>query len=1358
MKKRLLALLLAICIIVPSYVGLSEVESEAAEITPKLNFDYRTKTAGSLINNSLIYTDFSTNSNAYVANNNVYAIKTDAITIDDATVNKWGNPQYRGVGSNGIDFNGTSISIEMYFYYNQSSPGGGQLFRMQTAGIARHLHIGTETTEHHLRIAIRDGAYISGQNWATTDVNAIQNFSTVLTTGWHHLLVVLNRDNCYATKVYVDGTPDDGITYTGSNFSTRMLELWYPSSDFIRFNNQVKMNIAVKQNTKVCFCRIYESDVSSYVTRLNANRDNFTNGNTYTPAVSVSCSNVSCSGNTHTRTASISGNEDPLGTPGVWSSTDSTVASVSSSSGTSCTVTGLKAGSTTIRKKYTYFGYDGFVTQDITSSATVRFLNYDNTQISSNTYTSNVTPTTPSNPTRQQDAQYTYTFSGWSPTVAKVTTDQDYIAQYSSTVRSYTITWKNWDNSTLRSDTVAYGQTPSYQGATPERQEDENYTYEFAGWSPEIVAVNGNKTYTATYTPHEKTTPRPSLTAIYTMDSNTTNGDSANIPITENFSMEWYGDLNYATPKHEFFLGALWQIETDGTNIYTWQYNGDTYASQYASSFGSRKDYVHIVLTVDGKTTKFYVNGSLAKTITLPYNGNCNQTNGTAYSNFNFQSHMRKAANCGTVVIYNRDATTEEVAAMYEAAKPTYTITWKDGNGNNFGSTSTVKWGATPTAPSGTPTKADSQDGQYTYTFNNHWNTANNLNDGADNITVAYGNATYYAQFRWITRSYSVTFYEKDSNGDYVSYSSSTKLYGASISAPATTPAPYDNGEYRYSFKGWYDNQAGTGSAISDFGTVNGTKNYYAQYNPTRLWTVSWYKDDGTTPIASETVLNGATVSEREHPAKLNPDSHYTYSWSRWKTGTGDTFVPGTTTVTSDLTIIAEYTPTPKSYVIETTSVLSDDYTVERVVNVTGGGTKTYNTSVSLTASKFGYSVVKWQVYTGSVWSDVAGSAGQETISFTVTGDASYRAVVSHLGDFQLTVEAVSYSISVIDSGAEKLGKSTYWVNSKQGITLISNSASTFKYWKNSADKVVSTSATYSFNVTSNTELKEVLETTDSTKYTVVYMSDYNQIIQTQTMNSGEALLYDQPALPSKLGYTCTGWELTKQQLSDLIKSNPTDRTIVIKPVYTKDADVSKTVTINYEGVTRASESMSVVVGNTTSFTAPEIDGHVFSYWKIDDSIVSYGTTYKLRPLKDVTLIAVYDDEPATVLPTVFITGKAVTASGGGVYKVSFTATRSVPEGFTLIRQGIIITSKSSIANTAGTGADEFTLDNTSGKVKIFEGTNTEANGNTTANVSMSKAGSVAYVRGYVTYKDSNNVIHTVYSNVDSAEYNNLAS
>lgn len=65
---------------------------------------------------------------------------------------------------------------------------------------------------------------------------------------------------------------------------------------------------------------------------------------------------------------------------------------------------------------------------------------------------------------------------------------------------SYTVTWVDEDGTILETDEkLEYGTTPSYDSDTPTKDSDLTYDYIFASWTPEIVDVTEDTTYTATY-------------------------------------------------------------------------------------------------------------------------------------------------------------------------------------------------------------------------------------------------------------------------------------------------------------------------------------------------------------------------------------------------------------------------------------------------------------------------------------------------------------------------------------------------------------------------------------------------------------------------------------------------------------------------------------------------------------------------------------------------------------------------------------------------------------------------------------------------------------------------------------------
>lgn len=127
---------------------------------------------------------------------------------------------------------------------------------------------------------------------------------------------------------------------------------------------------------------------------------------------------------------------------------------------------------------------------------TIKFLNGNNV-VSEQEVNYDVLPEDPSKttiPTKNADAQYTYTFVGWSPSITKATTDVIYTADYSTITNKYTITFLDDNGCVLSTQTVEYGETPKAPTSTREH-------YAIESWSPEITVVTSDATYTAQYIP-----------------------------------------------------------------------------------------------------------------------------------------------------------------------------------------------------------------------------------------------------------------------------------------------------------------------------------------------------------------------------------------------------------------------------------------------------------------------------------------------------------------------------------------------------------------------------------------------------------------------------------------------------------------------------------------------------------------------------------------------------------------------------------------------------------------------------------------------------------------------------------------
>ena len=104
----------------------------------------------------------------------------------------------------------------------------------------------------------------------------------------------------------------------------------------------------------------------------------------------------------------------------------------------------------------------------------------------------------------QQSTQQAQTQQSTQQTQAQQSTQQtqaQHSTQQQKETQTFTVTWQNYDGTVLEvSSNVAYGDTPSYNGATPVRGRDGLHTYTFCGWSPAINNVTGNVTYVAQYT------------------------------------------------------------------------------------------------------------------------------------------------------------------------------------------------------------------------------------------------------------------------------------------------------------------------------------------------------------------------------------------------------------------------------------------------------------------------------------------------------------------------------------------------------------------------------------------------------------------------------------------------------------------------------------------------------------------------------------------------------------------------------------------------------------------------------------------------------------------------------------------
>jgi hypothetical protein len=209
------------------------------------------------------------------------------------------------------------------------------------------------------------------------------------------------------------------------------------------------------------------------------------------------------------------------------------------------------------RPGHTFTGWDKTfdnITADLTVTAryttneyTVTFKDHDGTELKTESVTHGGIAIAPADPARPG-----YIFTGWDKAFDNITEDLTVTAQY--TTNAYTVTFKDHDGTTLKTESVTHGAAATAP-ADPARP-----GYTFTGWDKSFDSVTEDLTVTAQYTLNDDTTIIIDRPGNYSFGNGEVTGDIyINCDDVHIDNLVLHGNL-YATGKNIY----IWGLYTDG--------------------------------------------------------------------------------------------------------------------------------------------------------------------------------------------------------------------------------------------------------------------------------------------------------------------------------------------------------------------------------------------------------------------------------------------------------------------------------------------------------------------------------------------------------------------------------------------------------------------------------------------------------------------------------------------------------------------------------------------------------------------------------------------------------------------------
>ena len=343
------------------------------------------------------------------------------------------------------------------------------------------------------------------------------------------------------------------------------------------------------------------------------------------------------------------------------------------------------------------------------------------------------------------------------------------------------------------------------------------------------------------------------------------------------------------------------------------------------------------------------------------------------------------------------------------------------------------------------------------------------------------------------------------------------------------------------------------------------------------------------------------------------------------------------------------------------------------------------------------------------------------------------------LAGVTVTVNAVENgSVTLAGQDVTAGGSKKFAENGTYTLVATPNENCTFVGWQ-TGNKIVSTDATYTTVAVADITYTPVFaESAKPVQFTFVDM--FNNVISSQPVASGADVKI--PQAPTYTGYTFTGWSVDE----DAIKAATSSMTVYAQ--YEKDAAATYTVTTDADAtVAYGSNSAQGTLADVPYGTQVTVSKAGATAWAIDGKIVAYGDSYTFYVASDVTVKAASATTQAPVVAAVSANQVA------GSYKVEFVATRAMVDGCTYLKSGFVYGKNLTDADlTLANVGKKGSADN-SGVVKAAYANSTEGSTQFILSYGISAQTGTASAKAFLTYKDQNGKVKTVYSDVMNHTY-----